>query len=108
MAANGHAVVGGVDHVGVIQFAHRIELPQHPPDLDIDIFTAGKLSPDLVADGPFIAPLPYALYPYLVSHGGMPVVEGMRRQVIDGKPGLPGVGRRDGLRVGMIHRAVFG
>ena len=60
VAADGHAVVGGVDDVGVVEFPHRFKFFEDLTDLDVDVFGAGEFAAEFVADGGFIAVLPNA------------------------------------------------
>ena len=108
MPTNSHAVVGGVKDVCVIQFTHYLELLEHPTDLNVDIFTTGKLPADLISDCALITPLPNALDPHLIPDGGMTVVEGMFGEIIDRERRLFGVGGWDGIPVSMIDGPVLG
>ena len=44
MSTNRHAVVRGVDSVGVVQLPHLLELLKYPTDLDVDVLAASELS----------------------------------------------------------------
>ena len=69
MAADGDAVVGGVEDVGIVELAHRLELLEDPADLVVDVLAAGELAAQLVADGPLVATLPDAADADLVAAG---------------------------------------
>src|SRR5262245_65662206 len=58
--ANRDAMVGGVEDVRVIELAHRFELCQDPPDLDIDVLAASEVATELVADRALVSILPDA------------------------------------------------
>ena len=58
--ADRHAVIGGVEDVGVVQFAHFLELLQHAADLDVDVFAAGKFASQFVANRALVAAFPDA------------------------------------------------
>ena len=104
---NGHAVIGGINNVRVVQLAHRLELGEHTADLLVDVFAAGKLPTNLIADGAFIAPLPNARHFHLIAQSRMAVGERMFRQIIDRQLRLLVIGRRQRIPVAMIHRAIF-
>ena len=46
MTTNGHAMVSGVDDIGILNLAQGLEFLESATNLDIDIFTAGKLPAD--------------------------------------------------------------
>ena len=83
VAADRHAVVGGVEDVGVVEFAHRLELLEDAADLDVDVFAAGELAAEFVADRALVALLPDAADGHFVAQVRVAVVEGMRGQVVD-------------------------
>ncbi len=53
-------MVRGIDDIGIVQFAHRLEFRKHAADLDINVFAAGKLSTNFIANGSLVASFPYA------------------------------------------------
>ena len=77
MSTDGHAMVRGIDDVGVVQFSHSFQLLQYPPDLKVDVLAAGEFAPHLVSNGSLVPLLPDAFHAHFVSHRGMSMVEGM-------------------------------
>ncbi len=108
VTTDGHAVVGGVDDVGVVEFAHGGEFIQDTADLDVDVFIAGKFAAEFVADGALVAACPDAADFHFVAQAGMTVVEGMGGEVVDGELRLFVVGYRQRVLVPVVGRAVFG
>ena len=94
VAADRDAVVGGVEDVGVVELAHRLELLEHAADLDVDVLAAGELAAELVADGPLVATLPDAADGDFVAEAGVAVVERMGGQIVDGQRRRLGIRRR--------------
>ena len=107
VAANGHPVVGGVNHVGVVQFPHCLQLAENPADLDVDVLAAGELATEFVTDGPLVAPGPDTLDPHLVPDRHVGVVKRMPGQVVGRKGRLLRIRRRQGVLVGVIDRPVL-
>jgi hypothetical protein len=106
VAADGHAVIGGVDDVRVFEFTHGFEPGEDAADLDVDGFGAGELAADFVADGAFVAALPDAAHRHLVADIVVAVRKRMRRQPVFGQGGLARMGGRGFCRVGVIGGAV--
>ena len=79
MATNRHAVVGGINDIGILNLTHGLEFLEHASNLNIDIFTAGELPADFVTDRPFIAPLPNALDPHFIAYRRVTVIKGVFR-----------------------------
>ena len=75
--ADGHAVVGGVNDVGVIELAHRFDFLEDAADLDVDAFGASELAADFITDGGFIAILPNAGDADFITEVGVAVGEGV-------------------------------
>ena len=96
VTADGDAVVGGVEDVRVVELARRLELPEHPADLEVDVLAARELAAHFVADGPLVAALPDAADGDLVAEAGVAVGERVRGQVVGGElraRGFAGGGR---------------
>ena len=79
MPADGHAMIGSINDICVVQFAHCLELGEHTSDLSVDVFATGKLPADLVTNCLFIAPLPNARYFHLIAQIRMAVMKWMFR-----------------------------
>lgn len=107
MAADGDAVVCRVNDVGVVELTHGFELLQHTADLDVDVFIAGELAADLVADGGFITIPPHAADFNFITHVRIAVVEGMRGQVVRRQGRLLGIQRRQRVGIFVVGCAVF-
>ena len=105
--ADGHAVVGGVDDVSVVQLAHRLELGKHAANLLVDVFAAGKLPTNLIAYGAFVTPLSNASHLYRIAKARVAMVKGVFGQPVDGQIRLLRIGRRQGGFVAMVHSTVF-
>ena len=102
-----HAVVGRVDDIRVVEFAHFFELFQNSTNLDIDIFATGELTTEFIADGAFVPFFPHAADGDFITQAGMAVVERMLRQIIDRQGRLLRIGRREILLVFVIDCSVL-
>ena len=79
MTTDRDAVVGGVEDVGVLQLAHRLETVKDATDLDIDVFDAGIFPSDFIPDRDRVAILPNAAHRDLVTQVGVSVMKGILR-----------------------------
>ena len=107
MPPDRHAVIRGVDDVGIVQFTHLLEFLQDATDLYVYILAAGELTAELVPYGTFVPLLPNTFHPHFVTHRGMAVIEGMLRQPVDRQGRLIGIGRRQVLLVEVIDRPIL-
>lgn len=96
VAADGDAVVGGVEDVGVFKLAHFLKPCENAADLDVDDFRAGVVAADLVADRRLVAAIQHAADRLLVAHVAVGVVEWMGGQPVGRQRRLFGVGGRAG------------
>ena len=67
MSSDGHAVIGCVDHIRVLQFTGFLKVTQDSPNLDINILAACKFTSQLVAYGAFITFFPDTFYVDLIT-----------------------------------------
>ncbi len=107
VSTNRHAVIGSVDDVSVLQFAHRFELLQDAIELDVDVFGARELSSQFIANRRFIAPFPHAGDFHFVAQSWMTVMKGMGRQIIEGQSRLQRVERRWSALIFVIDCAIL-
>lgn len=108
VATDGHAVIRGVDNVSVVEFTHCFEFFEDAANLDIDVFGAGILAAELVADGGFIAVFPDAGDFDFIAKSGVAVGKGVDFEVVDGEFRLLGVESGEGISIAMIFSSVFG
>ena len=108
VTSDGHAVVGRVEDVRVVQLAHRFEFLQHAADLNVDVLTAGELPAQFVSDRALIPLVPDTAHVHLVAHRHVGVVEGMGRQVVAWQCRLLRIGRRKNVLVRVIYGTVLG
>ena len=107
MPADRHAMIRGVENIGILEFAHGLQFFQNASYLMVDVLGTGQLAPDLVADGHLVATLPHPADRHLVTQPGMAVVKRMFRQPVEGQLRGLRVGRRQGLLVAMIYCPVL-
>ena len=74
-----------IDDVGIVEFSHGFELLQNATNLLVDVFAAGKLPANFVADGDLITALPDPADGYLITQAGVTMVKGVLGQPVEGQ-----------------------
>jgi hypothetical protein len=108
MPPDRHAVVSGVEDVGVVEFSHLFELLEYATDLDIDVLAARELAADLVADGRLVAPLPDATDIHLVPELRMSMRKRMSGQVVRRQRRQLVIQDRRVVLVGVVRGSILG
>ena len=83
MSPHGDTVVGGKEHVGVVEFPQFLELVEDTAHLDVDVLDAGVFTSEFVANRAFVAILPHAADIHFITHTHVGVVERMAGKIID-------------------------
>lgn len=108
VATDGDAVICCIKNVGVSEFSHFVELCEDAADLGVDVFRAGIIAADFVADGDFVAAFPDTADIHFISDVHVGVVERVGGKPVGRQRRLLGVGGRRGGSVGVVSGAVFG
>jgi len=107
MSPDCDAVIGRVDYVSVLEFAHRFEFVENAADLNIDIFTTGEFPTEFVSNGSFVTIFPDTAYAFFVSSSWEAKREWVSRKIVRRKLGLFEVFQWQRVGVGVIYGAVF-
>ena len=94
VSTNSHTMVGSIKNIGVLQFTHTLEFSEYASDLNINIFTTGKLPSDLIANGHLITAFPHSADRHLITQTGVAVMKRMLRQPVQRQLGGLGVSWR--------------
>ena len=82
VSSDRHAVVRSVKNIGILQFTHGVKFLQNSPDLNINIFAAGKLAAKFISNCFFISVRPDSTDTYFVADSHVGIIKRMSREVV--------------------------